>query len=169
MVVQAKPKSASIQLAPPMTVPDLTGPIPAGTFRISVQWGDDRLFITDIPSANVAGTVLAFEEYVGPALALGDNRHSSHAANGCTAVAGIAAKDGDSGPVTAALWLFLFEPDADRSRKSDRLGEMIDGDGSALLAAVTDPMGIEWRFGLYEMPRWPAAAMQEAPEGWQRL
>ena len=146
-----------------MPAPDLAHPIPAATFRISVRWGDDRVFITDIPSARVAETVAAFECFVGPALALGDGRYDHHAASGCSAVAGIAAKDADAGTVTAAaLWLWLFEPAADRRRDDERLGKMIDGGGSALLTAATDTLGVEWRFDIYAMPRWPVLATQKA-------
>jgi hypothetical protein len=142
-----------------MTAAALTDPIPAGTFRVSVQWGDDRLYVTDIPSANVAETVQAFEHFVGPALALGDTHYSSHGATGCSAAAGIAAVAGNGGTVTAAaVWLFMFEPGADRARSSERLYEMIDGEGSALLVVTTDVLGVEWRFDLYAMPRWPAAS-----------
>jgi hypothetical protein len=143
-----------------MPTHDITTPIPASTFRVSVQWGNDRLFVSDIPSNAVAETVQAFEHFVGPALALGDTHYNSHAATGCCAAAGIAAAAGDTDTVTAAaVWLFLFEPGADRRRDAERLGKMIDANGSALLVATTDVLGVEWRFDLYAMPRWPTVTM----------
>jgi hypothetical protein len=152
-----------------MPAHDFTTPIPASTFRISVQWGDDRLFITDIPSADVAETVTAFEGFVGPALALGHNRHSPHAATGCCAVAGVAAAADFGGTVTAAaVWLWLFEPGADRRRNAECLGDIIDRGGSALLIAMTDTLGVEWRFEFYTMPDWPVIAVETSAKGRRR-
>ena len=131
-----------------MTTGDLTGAIPVGTVRISVR-RDERLFVTDVPSSGIAKALLAFEKSVGPDLALWDRRYTPQGSQGCRAVAAIAAENQDAQTVAAAaLWLFLFEPDAVGAQRTVSLDEMVERDGGAWLVVTTDPTGSEWGFTL---------------------
>jgi hypothetical protein len=126
----------------------LTGAIPASSVRVSVRWGE-RLFVTDVPSGNIAKTLLAFEKSVGPDLALWDSRYTPQGSQGCRAAAAIAVNDQNVQTVTAAaLWLFLFEPDAVGAERIASLDEMVERDGGAWLVVTTDPTGSEWGFTL---------------------
>ena len=83
-----------------MTCADLTGPIPAATVRISVRWGD-ALFVTDIPSGDIAETMIAFEEFAGPALELFRKMGLEWTFTLCDAEL---SRIGDNAGITTDLW-----------------------------------------------------------------
>jgi hypothetical protein len=126
-----------------MITHDFHCPIPPSTVRVSVILGEDS-FTVDLPSAKLGDMLQVFEDHCGP---LSTDR--------CAEVAA-AARDDDAHVVTAALWLFLFQPGAECEINTERLAEMITTNGSALLTAMACETTGAWTFKLFAMPRWPA-------------
>jgi hypothetical protein len=139
-----------------MITHDFSRPIPPGTVRVSVIHSGE-CFTLDLPSAKIASTIQAFEDHSGP---MSEGRSM--------AVAVEAANDGDAILVTsAALWLFLFQP-VDGEINAERLGEMMERNGSALLTAMACETTGAWTHKLYAMPRWPTGVSPHRATGRSR-
>lgn len=122
-----------------MPTHDFSTPVSPGTLRISVV-ADGNRYVTDLPSAKLAGIIKAFSNRDAP----------------------------DSGPVernaapvdaddtymlcVGALVLFLQMNEADQNANRDRLRGIIGIGGCAILTVSTETEKGEWEFGLYEVP-----------------
>lgn len=128
-----------------MPTHDFTTPISPGTLRISVV-ADGNRYVTDLPSAKLAGTLKAFAAV-------------DAGAEECVAVT-VDACDVDDAHLACvgALVLFLRMSDADQSENRERLRGIVGIGGCAILTVSTESEKGEWEFGLYEVPmRRPSA------------
>jgi hypothetical protein len=134
-----------LDLAPsgiPMPTHDFSAPALPGTLRISVIANGDT-YVTDLPSAKLASTLRAFEEFVGPDMS--EDR--------CTEIATDAAENGDDYLVAVgALWLFLRMSDFKHAMNRERMDTIVKAGGCAMLTITTDSREGGWQFKLYELP-----------------
>ena len=130
-----------------MVTHDLSTPILPGTLRISVI-ADGNVYVTDLPSARLAGIIKAFSKSDDPDTGPAECKAAPADANDTYMLC------------VGALVLFLQMTDTDQSANRDRLRGIVGIGGCAILTVSTESDTGKWDFRLYEVPIRPASVRQ---------